>query len=456
MLSLFISSRLHECPRPIDEISVQKNKIVYLCTLKTKPNQLSIYNNKMTFRTLRYRSIILLPALLALYSCNRASIFYTKHILYPVVQNEYRTFSIELTNSNDTNYTGRYKVYRCPQSTTIHSLNSDVLYSFTDESLKVVDLMNRELTVFSDGPDVDYNRSIRYYRLQYLLSVVEYIYPLIHQDDLLSTSIQSTKFNGIADTMINGEAYTVLTKDDMSSHFFNDTTQEFDIPNYRTIKYFYSPAHGGLQFIVASPMDYPGNGAHEFGTRRYDIGISYENHQAHIDSVTDFENPCYSTFTRHNNTDNPPLSWLWRSTENRQLTNEVVDFPIVSLGGDTTSLGQQHGWLLVDFWYSGCKPCYLQMKQLHDDPSVLATLREKGIHFMMINPLAASTESLLPIVARYGLEAYTYHAKGLSNVFSIKSMPRLILISPDKKKYFDLKTLDEAITFPTISRQASF
>ncbi len=99
--------------------------------------------------------------------------FYMNNILSPTVQHEHRVFSIELTNSNDTNYTERYKVYRCPQSTTIHYLNSDVMYSFADESLKVVDLMNRELTIFSDGPDVDYNRSIRYYRLQYLLSVVE-------------------------------------------------------------------------------------------------------------------------------------------------------------------------------------------------------------------------------------------------------------------------------------------
>ncbi len=412
--------------------------------------------NKMTPGTLRYRSIILLPALLALCSCNRASIFYTKHILSPVVQNEYRTFSIELTNSNDTNYTGRYKVYRCPQSTTVHYLNSDVLYSFTDESLKVVDLMNRELTIFSDGPDVDYNRSIRYYRLQYLLSVVEYIYPLIRQDDLLSTSIRSTKFNGIADTMINGEAYTVLTKDDMSSHFFNDTTQEFDIPNYRTIKYYCSQAHGGLRFVVASPMDYPGNGAHEFGTRRYDIGISYENHQAYIDSVTDFENPCYSTFTRHNNTDNPPLSWLWRSTENRQLTNEVVDFPIVSLRGDTTSFKQQHGWVLAYFWYVGCKPCHLLMKQLHDDPAILEMLQRKNIRFMMINPLAANAGSLLPLVEKHGLEPYTYHAKGLSALFGIKSMPRLILISPDRKKYFDLDSLDEIRNFPPLTIQTPF
>lgn len=395
----------------------------------------------MTFRTLWSGGILLLPLLLSLCSCNSASIFYAKYILSPAVQNEYRVIAIERTNSNDPQYVERYKVYRSPQSITIHYLNSDVLYSFADETLKVVDLMNKELTHFSNDPGIDYNQSIRCYRRQYLLNAVEYIYPLIHQDDMLSTGIKTLKFNNIADTIINGITYTVLTKDDMSSHFFNDSTQEFDIPNYRTIKYYYSPAHDRLQFIVSLPMDYPNNEA--LGTHRYDISISYENCQAHIDSVINFENPCYRTFTRHNNTDNTPLSWQWRSTENSQLTDEVLNFPIISMNGDTTSFGQLPGWLLVDFWYTGCKPCYIQMRQLHDDSSILQLLQEKGIHFMMINPLAANATSLLPIVEKYGLEPYTYHAKGLSNVFGIKSMPRLVLISPDKKRYFDLKSLDE-------------
>lgn len=397
----------------------------------------------MTFRTLWAGRISLLSALLSLSSCNSASMFYTRHILAPVVQNEYRVIAIELTNSNDPQYVARYKIYRCPQSITIHYVNSDVFYSFTDESLTVVDLMNKELTHFSDSPDVDYNRSIRYYRFQYLLKVVEYIYPLIHQDDLLSTSIQSLKFNSISDTTINGETYTVLTRNDMSSHFFNESTQQFDIPNYRTIKYYYNLSHEKLQFIVSSPMDYPNNEASAFGTRRYDISISYENFQAHIDSVINFENPSYHTFTRHNNTNNPPLSWLWRNTENNQLTDEVVNFPIISMNGDTTSFEQLQGWLLVDFWYTGCKPCYIQMRQLHDDPTILKSLQEKGIQFMMINPLAANSTSLLPIVEKYDLVPYTYHAKGLSNIFGIKSMPRLILISPDRKKYSELESLDE-------------
>ena len=158
----------------------------------------------MTFRTLWSGGILLLPLLLSLCSCNSASIFYAKYILSPAVQNEYRVIAIERTNSNDPQYVERYKVYRSPQSITIHYLNPDVLYSFADETLKVVDLMNKELTHFSNDPGIDYNQSIRCYRRQYLLNAVEYIYPLIHQDDMLSTGIKTLKFNNIADTIING------------------------------------------------------------------------------------------------------------------------------------------------------------------------------------------------------------------------------------------------------------
>ena len=63
---------------------------------------------------------------------------------------------------------------------------------------------------------------------------------------------------------------------------------------------------------------------------------------------------------------------------------------------------------------------------------------KNNIKFMLINPLAGNSESIKPIGKKYGLLNVLYHSKGLSSIFNIRVMPRLILISPDKKKYYEI------------------
>ena len=139
-------------------------------------------------------------------------------------------------------------------------------------------------------------------------------------------------------------------------------------------------------------------------------------------------------------TENDTRSWQWWQTTNTVLTDEVLDYPIVSVNNDTTTIRRQEGWLLIDFWFTGCRPCIEQMQKISTQESDidLNFFAEHSITLMMINPLAGSAASIASFGERYQISGLLYHAKGLASVFGIKRMPRLMLISPDRKSYYDI------------------
>ena len=386
--------------------------------------------------------IVMGVALFFLHSCAtpQANSFYKQSILKPCMAHNCRSFEIFKTTDQDTLMQRHCIIYRTKGLVCIGYLDSDKYYLFAEDALKIVDLRTKELIDFVDDADVGYNHSIKYYKAQYLDEIVEHFYPLVYQDHVYSFKYKPLSFREIKDSVIDGIPYKVLSRDNMSKFFFNDSTKQFDIPNFYTVEYYYNIHNESLQYIISRPMDYPNNKAFDYGTVRFDISISYEDKQLFIDSLFDFDNPRYKSFTKHNNTDNIPPSWQWRETTNEVLSDEVLDYPIVSIFNDTTTFRQYEGWVLADFWFTGCRPCFEQMRKisLGESEIDLEYYEKNNIKFMLINPLAGNSESIKPIGKKYGLLNVLYHSKGLSSIFNIRVMPRLILISPDKKKYYEI------------------
>ncbi len=386
--------------------------------------------------------IAMCVALFFLSSCalSQTNSFFTHKILKPCTAHDYRIFDIVKTTDQDTLMQRHCIIYRTKGLVCIGYLDSDKYYLFAEDALKIVDFRTQELTDFVDDANVGYNHSIKYYKAQYLDEIVEHFYPLVYQDHVYSFKYKPLSFSEIKDSVIDGIPYKVLSRDNMSKFFFNDSTKQFDIPNFHTVEYYYNIHDESLQYIISRPMDYPNNKAFDYGIVRFDITISYEDKLSYIDSLFDFNDPQYCNFSKHNNTDNLPKSWLWHETRNTLLTDEVLDYPIVSLNNDTTSIRQQYGWVLIDFWFTGCRPCIEEMQKISTNESYidLEFLAKHSINFMMINPIAGSSHSIKPIGDKYQLTNIIYHSKGLSSVFNIKEMPRLILISPNKKDYYDI------------------
>ena len=85
------------------------------------------------------------------------------------------------------------------------------------------------------------------------------------------------------------------------------------------------------------------------------------------------------------------------------------------------------------------------MKTLSENTSEigLTYMKEQKINFLMINPISGSTESVKRYIENYNLNQYIYHSKGFTNVFKVNVFPTIILISPDKKTFYKLSSLNE-------------
>lgn len=380
-------------------------------------------------------------------SSGEAQSFYTNNILTPCLQNKYTTFTLTVENSNDKAeglMSREYIIYRMPKGKVVRSLTADNDWFFGKKEFVNVNHRNKEIMVGKKNADVPYAYSYDYYRSEFLFDVAHHFITLVNQILPYQSSFDWFQMSSMRDTVINDVDYKVLFSFDTSRHFYNDSTGEFDIPFAWDVEYYYDVLREKLVRIVATPSNIANNHAVDFGTYMIDIAISHEN-CGEVMKLFDTNDVRYAGYSRHNNTDNLPPSVRRLEATNVELTNELFDYPIVSFGGDTTSLRKENGWVLLDFWFTGCKPCLREMGRMAGDTAdvKLAWLKERGVKLMIVNPLAASTESLLPVVGRFGLNDHMYHAKGLTDVFSIKSYPCLVLVNPQKKQLIRLERLSD-------------
>ena len=393
----------------------------------------------------------------------KAHKFYTKKILIPILKNEYRNFEFRVIVDSNSYYhtTEKHinKVFRNKKEVAIvdnHINNRS--YLFRKDYFKCIDRESLELTkgmnagdenILSDGHASDewhYRNKCRK-RVNVFFELINRnsllgIYDVTHYDKRLNIN-----FTRMFDTVINNIPFVGLSRDDTTSHSYNDTTGEFDIPCFYTITYYYNTVEERLQYIQQRPMDYPNNIAKKISEEyKIEINITFEDNRSIIDSIFNFEQDAYRNYTRHNTTDSLPLSWRRLNVDTEVLNDTVIDFPIVSIFDDNaTTIRKQEGWTLIYFWIAGCKPCFKTMKTLSENTSEigLTYMKEQKINFLMINPISGSTESVKRYIENYNLNQYIYHSKGFTSVFKVNVFPTIILISPDKKTFYKLSSLNE-------------
>ncbi len=169
---------------------------------------------------------------------------------------------------------------------------------------------------------------------------------------------------------------------------------------------------------------------------------SFEDKNSYYDSIFDPNNISYKKYTKHDD-DNPAYSYL-NNTKDSILTDTLLNYPIVSLQNDTTTIKDEEGWLLLDFWFFGCRSCKEWIYSLKEERDSLGylVLESKGIKIMSINSLSNNTEKIKKEMAGLDADYFTYHAKGINRYFHFKSMPYYILISPQKEIMFQGRKSD--------------
>lgn len=125
--------------------------------------------------------------------------------------------------------------------------------------------------------------------------------------------------------------------------------------------------------------------------------------------------------------------------------NKLFDATLFNLSYDTTSIRKISGWILVDIWQFGCKPCAKFHHQLSREQDSLGyrILENNGITLLCLNPLSLVTESLVKYAELYGITDITYSAKSILGSLNWYSYPYYILISPDKKIIYKGNDLGE-------------
>lgn len=237
---------------------------------------------------------------------------------------------------------------------------------------------------------------------RYFIHIPYYLYPIDFVHSLSITRL----FSDVEEMEIKGELYKVYKYDDHKESlrlYVNAATNIMDSA--------YQEEHGYLS------KDY-----YTF----YDF--SYENRQDYIDSIFNYDNKEYEKYSRYDVANPEPYHSL-----DTIVTDKLLDFPIVDLKNDTTTLREQDGWVLLNFWR--CEDSYVdQLERYAQEKDSLGyrILENEGVKILAIEPRSNNMEYIKRYAGKYDCEDIIYSAKGIYNAIDA-TYYNYYLISPDKK-----------------------
>lgn len=170
--------------------------------------------------------------------------------------------------------------------------------------------------------------------------------------------------------------------------------------------------------------------------------MDFSDKQRYIDSVLDLGNPQYQNYSRHDSK-NPPLSRSY--SDNKEATDELLNFPIVKLDGGQTSIAGNEGWLLLNFWTITCPPCVAHLKEMGQEKYSLGCclLESKGVKVLAIEHKSNNVEYIRSIAEKTNTSDIIYYAKGIGGVINIPALGYYYLISPDKRIVYETISLGD-------------
>jgi hypothetical protein len=120
---------------------------------------------------------------------------------------------------------------------------------------------------------------------------------------------------------------------------------------------------------------------------------------------------------------------------NVTLNQKNLDCEIVGFENNFVKLNDIKGWILLDFWYQACIPCFDMMKDvsLHQQE-----FEKRGITIVSLNSHEQPSDYLKAFCEKMKIDISTlYFFKNPDDVITfqkqIKIFPSIFLISPDKK-----------------------
>lgn len=170
--------------------------------------------------------------------------------------------------------------------------------------------------------------------------------------------------------------------------------------------------------------------------------VVYSNKQQYMDDVFDLNKAKYRNYSRHD-CKNPPLSKAYSSEKN--MTDALLEYPLVDLNGNKSSIAENDGWLLLNFWTINCAPCIQHLKDYKHEKDSLGhrILENEGIRILAINQKSDNMELIGDIAEKTDTRDIMYSGKGIGGTIELPYLGYFYLISPDKEVVYDSSNLGD-------------
>lgn len=249
---------------------------------------------------------------------------------------------------------------------------------------------------------------------RFFIDIPYYIYPISFAESMNMTQI----FNEIEEREIDGELYNVYKFDN----------------NERRVRFYVNAATNIMDSAYTEIYQYSSKVYYTF----YDF--SFENRQSYIDSIFNFDNKEYENYSKYDIVNSEPYYSF-----DTIVTDKLLDFTLVDLNNDTTTLREQEGWVLLNFCTITSDYSMRQLDRYAKEKDSLGyrILEKEGIKIMAIEHKSNNMEYIEKYAKKHHSEDITYSAKGISNAIDVNWWECYYLISPDKKVVYRAEKLED-------------
>lgn len=169
---------------------------------------------------------------------------------------------------------------------------------------------------------------------------------------------------------------------------------------------------------------------------------NFDSKQHIFDSVFDLTDARYNDYSRY---DEKTFYQYRPYSQNKTANDDLLDYPLVNLQGDTTSIREQEGWVLLNFWTTGCGPCIEHLKEYAHEIDSLGyrVLEKEGIKILAIEHKSDDMELIAKRARLTNSKDIMYSGKGIGATINLPALGYYYLISPNKEIVYETGDLGD-------------
>lgn len=331
-----------------------------------------------------------------------------------IMNSKYLSYEIIITLNNDSLYDNR-KVYvndnnicLCIKDTYFMNLNKSQYIN--------IDTKRDDFTIYKENYHSD-SLKIRNWYYLYLEEFKGYndvdLYSKFWNKDLAKKIIYKT------DTTIGDKHYKL----------YSTKSEDYDVTYYNNVElnvidkivYYFDDSKNKKTKLVYEYKNF-----------------SFDNNEQIIDSIFSIDNPRWANLKMCNDTILPTSRVIFTTEKDTVMNNMVMNFPIVDINNDTTTIAQEEGWLFLFCWCYTCVPCieFAEKLQKEQEQYGRTILENNGIKVMCLNYHAADIQKLKDFVKPYNLDRVFFGAKDMNKYLHMVQFPTYYLVSPNKQTVY--------------------